>query len=323
VPDYKGQQFGSYNLTRLLGEGGFADVYLGSHVHLGTEAAVKVLTAKLTQAEIASFQNEARILRQLQHPNIVRVLDFGVKGSIPFIVMDYAPHGSLRDLHPDGSRIPSKTAIAYAKQVSAALQYAHDQGLVHRDIKPENMLVGRNREVLLSDFGIVAPSSSLTLQQKQGVAGTIYYMAPEQIQGHPVRASDQYAMGIVIYEWLCGAPPFQGTWNEIASQHVQTAPPPLRGRASSISSELERAVLKALSKDPQQRFATIQAFAEALEPSEDFRRQQIIDKTRALGAWDIIPYHGHIIGVQRGKGLLGQQIVWYDGENPTRCATSF
>src|SRR5437588_12548207 len=122
--------------------------------------------------------------------------------------MDYAPNGTLRKLHPKGTMLPLSLIIAYTKQIASALQYAHEEKFIHRDVKPENMLVGRRDAVLLSDFGIALIAQSSRYQSTQEVIGTVAYMAPEQIQGKPRRASDQYALGIVVYEWICGDRPF-------------------------------------------------------------------------------------------------------------------
>ena len=149
--------------------------------------------------------------------------------------------------------------------MAEALQYAHQEKLIHRDVKPENMLLGRNNEVLLSDFGIAIMIQSSHQQQAQGTAGTVAYMAPEQLQGKPRQASDQYALGVIVYEWLCGDHPFHGTLAELYSQHLFVPPPPLREKAPSIPLAVEHVVLKALAKDPKERFASMQAFAAALE----------------------------------------------------------
>ena len=263
--DRVGQQIGNYRLIRLLGEGGFAEVYLGEHLHLGTYAAIKILQTQLTRDDVEQFRSEARIIASLEHPNIVRVLDFGVEGKIPFLVMSYAPNGTLRQLHGKGESVPLPTIVSYVKQVADALQYAHEQKLIHRDVKPENMLLGRRHEVLLSDFGIALVAQSSHYQGTRDVVGTVAYMAPEQIQGKPRPASDQYALGIIVYEWLSGVRPFQGSFSEIAVQHTIVPPPPLRDRIPAISPDIEQVVLMALAKDPQQRFANIQAFANALE----------------------------------------------------------
>ena len=259
------RQIGHYSLVRLLGQGGFAEVYLGEHVHLKTPAAVKVLHSRLMDEDVQQFKREAQTVARLLHPNIVRVLDFGVENSIPYLVMDYAPNGTLRNRYPRGSRIPLSTVVALTRQIADALQYAHEQRLIHRDIKPENLLLGRNSEVLLSDFGIALVLQSSRLYSPQNIAGTIIYMAPEQIQAHPTPASDQYSLAIVVYEWLCGVPPFQGSYTEIAVKQTMTAPQPLRSLVPDISYEVEQIVMTALQKDPARRFPTILAFAHALE----------------------------------------------------------
>src|SRR5438876_1865456 len=265
MADLVGRQFGNYHLIRLLGQGGFADVYLGEHVHLNTLAAIKVLRTQLVADDITNFRTEARTIAHLAHPNIVRVLEFGVEGNIPFLVMEYAPNGTLRQRHPRSVAVAAGVVVPYIKQVAAALQYAHDQKLVHRDIKPENILAGRNNEVLLSDFGIALIAQSSRYQSTQDVVGTVAYMSPEQIQGKPRPASDQYSLSIVVYEWLSGDRPFHGSFTELCTQHMFASPPPLHEKIPSLSSAVEQAVMKALSKDPKQRFVTVQAFATALE----------------------------------------------------------
>jgi eukaryotic-like serine/threonine-protein kinase len=187
MTDWIGQQLGNYHLVRLLGEGGFAEVYLGEHIHLGTKAAIKVLHTQLTADDIEAFRYEARTIAQLEHPHIVRVLDFGVEGKTPYLVMSYASNGTLRHLHPKGTRLSLTTVLPYIKQIADALQYAHDEKVIHRDVKPENMLIGKRHEILLSDFGIAVMAQSSHYQNPQDMAGTITYMAPEQIQGSLAR----------------------------------------------------------------------------------------------------------------------------------------
>src|SRR5947209_9258210 len=154
MADRTGQQLGNYTLTRLLGRGGFAEVYLGEHRRLKTLAAIKVLHTQLADSDVDGFLKEAQFIANLEHPNIVRILDFDVLESTPFLVMSYAPNGTLRQMHPKDSVLPLATSVSYVKQVADALQYAHDEKLIHRDIKPENMLVGRSSEVCLSDLVI-------------------------------------------------------------------------------------------------------------------------------------------------------------------------
>src|SRR5215469_4559009 len=271
-----GSQVGNYRLISLLGQGGFAEVYLGEHIYLRSKAAIKLLNTQLSEMNKEHFLEEARYLVNLIHPHIVRVLDFGVEGETPFLVMDYAPHGSLRHLHPAGIPLPLMTIVTYTRQAADALQYAHEQKLIHRDVKPANMLLGRYNQILLSDFGIAVLAQSSLSQSVKEVAGTAVYMAPEQFQGKPRPASDQYALGVVIYEWLCGVQPFKGTFMEIASQHLFVPPPPLQGRNPTITPDIEQVVMTALAKDPKQRFANVRAFATALEQASHPSRSRLI-----------------------------------------------
>src|ERR1700730_8860925 len=154
MTDRLGQQLGNYRLTRLLGQGGFAEVYLGEHIYLKTLAALKILDIELSEQEAASFVQEAQTLARLSHPHIVRVLDFAVQDGTPFLVLEYAPHGTLRQQHGKGEPLPLERAAHYVEQVAAPLQYAHDHQLIPRDVKPENLLLNERFDVLLSDFGL-------------------------------------------------------------------------------------------------------------------------------------------------------------------------
>ena len=260
-----GGQLGNYRLIRLLGQGSFADVYLGEHVHLNTQASIKVLDMRLTNDDMGDFLAEARTIARLRHPYIIQVLEFGVEGNTPFLVMDYAPNGTLRQRYSVGTILSPEIILPHVNQMAAALQHAHDEKIIHRDIKPENMLLGHNGELLLSDFGIAVVAHSSRTQSMRGVAGTVAYMAPEQLQGKPVFASDQYSLGVIVYEWLSGSCPFEGSFVEIATRHTHVPPPPLSEKIPTISPAVEKVVLRALAKDPQQRFASVQEFAQALE----------------------------------------------------------
>jgi WD40 repeat protein len=265
MADMVGQCLGNYRLVRLLGRGGFAQVYLGEHLRLGTQAAMKLLALHLPDDDVEPFLAEARLIARLEHPHIIRILDFDVEQEIPFLVMSYAPNGTLRRRHPRGTRLPLDLVLSYLKQIAAALQFAHDARVIHRDIKPENLLLGRHDEVLLSDFGLAAVAHSSRSQSTQELSGTVAYMAPEQLQGKPRPASDQYALGVVVYEWLCGASPFRGTAAEIVTQHLHTPLPPLRTQLPDLPPAVEEVVLRALEKDPHQRFAGVQEMALAFE----------------------------------------------------------
>jgi len=259
------EQVGNYRIIRLIDRGGFAHVYLGEHIYLGTQVAIKILDTTLTVDDRNGFLTEARTIAHLVHSHIVRVLDFGIHNGIPFLVMDYAPNGSLRKQYPKGTKLPVNTAVSYAKQIASALQYAHNHKLIHRDIKPENILLGGNNQLLLSDFGIAVVARSSLSQSTQQVIGTVAYMAPEQVEGKPRPASDQYALAILVYEWLCGERPFHGSFTEIATQQLLTNPPSLREKAPDIPPTIEQVILRALAKYPELRYSAIDGFAHALE----------------------------------------------------------
>jgi len=219
----------------------------------------------LTTENIRIFLDEVRLISSLNHAHIVPIYDFGMEGDMVYIVMDYAPGGSLRQRHPKGSRVPLQQVVTYVKPVASALSYAHKRRLIHRDIRPENMLLGGHNEVLLGDFEIALISSSSTSRSTETAAGTVSYMAPEQILGKPQIASDQYALGVVVYEWLCGTLPFLGSFAEVEQQHLFAPPPSFQEQGVEIPPSVEAVVRKALAKKPEERFADVQDFALALE----------------------------------------------------------
>ena len=264
------RQLGNYRILEMLGHGGFADVYLGEHIYLHTQAAIKVLRTQLTSEDIEQFRNEALLIAHLTHPHIIRVLDFDVENAVPFLVMDYAPGGTLRQRIPHGMQTSPRLFIPYVQQVASALQYAHDQKLIHRDVKPANMLLAADGEVKLSDFGIALVARSTLSQETTGdVIGTMTYMAPEQLQGKARPASDQYALAVVIYEWLTGVLPFRGSYMEIITQHLSAPPPPIDEQSLSIPHAVTQVLWKALAKDPHDRFPRVEDFANALAHAYD------------------------------------------------------
>src|SRR5260370_2863770 len=147
------QQYGNYELLKLLGQGGFANVYLGEHIYLHTRAASKIVRS-LDAFDVNPFFDEARLAARLRHPHIIRVLDFDLEDEVPFLVMDYAPNGSVRHRYPAGWQPPVAVILDYVEQIADALHYLHSRRLIHRDIKPENFLLDRNGQLWLSDFGI-------------------------------------------------------------------------------------------------------------------------------------------------------------------------
>ncbi len=263
-----GQQLGNYRLLRQLGKGGFAKVYLGEHVHLKTLAAIKVLhQVQLSSDEEEKFRTEAYTIANLKHQHIIRVLDYGIQESTstPFLVMDYAPKGTLRRRYAAGTLLSPLHILSYLKQIASALQYAHERKVIHRDIKPENMLLDENDRIRLSDFGIAIVYETSLVANTLDKSGTPPYMAPEQLRGKPLPASDQYSLGIVVYEWLCGTRPFNGMLGELLHQHEFVAPPLMREKVPSLSPAIEEVIQKVLAKNPEERYPSVWDFALAFQ----------------------------------------------------------
>ena len=262
--DLVGQQLGNYRLLRALGQGAFATVYLGEHQYLERLDAIKVLHVQIEPTKQKSFLGEARTIAQLVHPHIIPVYDFGFEDQTPYLAMGYMKGGTLRSRHLRGSQLSLEEVMGYVKQIAEGLQHAHNHHIIHCDIKPENILLDADNCLLLSDFGISVLTSSSKQLSTQDQAGTPCYMAPEQWSGKPRFASDQYALAIMVYEWLCGEPPFSGNALEIWRQHMYTDLPPLRTMRPDLPPKLEQVVRRALAKEHRDRFVSVQAFAQAL-----------------------------------------------------------
>jgi serine/threonine protein kinase len=264
-----GDLFSNYRLIgpKPLGRGGFAEVWLGENTIDHSQAAVKILNLQLAdKLQQDSFLNETRHLRQLDHKHIVRLLDCGIQGDRPYLILEYAPNGTLRQKHPQGSIVPIATIVQYVKQIAEGLQYAHDNNIIHRDVKPENMFLDMNNNILVGDFGIARTGYTLPHKLTQNIMGTISYMAPEQFEGYSgAKVSDQYTLAVMVYEWLCGNLPFRAKSPADIVKQQEVAPPSLINQVSGISPNVEQVIFKALSKDTNARFPRIQDFAEALE----------------------------------------------------------
>jgi DNA polymerase III delta prime subunit len=260
-----GHVISEYRLVRKLGSGSFGTVYLAEHQHEHRLSAVKVLHIPHISGEnLRGFINEARTMR-LRHPHIVPLLDFGIsRGGLPFLVMEYAPQGTVRGRHPKSDRVALPTIVSYVDQLASALQYAHDQRIIHRDIKPENILIRLDGTLMVSDFGLAKLTEQDVIIGQQKPLGSPAYIAPEQQRGYPCFASDQYALAVVIYEWICGFRPFQGTVQTQADQHMNTSPPSLLDYLPEHAQDVERVIFKALAKAPEDRFERIEKMASAL-----------------------------------------------------------
>ena len=263
-----GQQLGNYRLICQLGKGSFGQVYLGKHIYLETYAAIKLLlengAGAYAQTRQAAFLQEARRIAALKHPHILRVLEFGMAMSTPYLVMEYAAHGTILERHSRGTQVPVNLVLSYTAQIAQALDYAHGAQLIHRDVKPANVLLDERDTVLLNDFGVATSAHYTSSMRTSAYAGTAAYMAPEQLRGQPVPASDQYALAVVVYEWLCSELPYQGDPISVGMQHLMTPIPSLRLHNAALSPAIEAVVQHAMAKDPRQRFASVVKFADAL-----------------------------------------------------------
>jgi serine/threonine protein kinase len=295
------QRCGNYWIVKRLGQGGFGTVYLGTHQHLDTPAAIKFLHTHRVGSEREQFWAEARLAARLVHPHINRVLDYDIRADgVPYLVMDYAPYGSLRTLYPKGRTLPLSAVIYYAEQIAEGLHYMHRRGLIHQDIKPENLLIGRNRQVQISDFGVSILVRDIGASTSSIIAGTPAYMAPEQMRREPCCASDQYALAIVIYEWLCGTTPSGDSWRANAWHHLQGTPPPsLRAQGVPISRAVEAVIMRALAKEPEERYSDVLEFIAAL-------KQAAARSTRAVSSLSERATVRQDLPTRRAKSTAGQ-----------------
>ena len=254
-----------YELGDILGFGGMSEVHLARDLRLHRDVAIKVLRADLARdpSFYLRFRREAQNAAALNHPSIVAVYDTGEAetptGPLPYIVMEFVDGVTLRDIvHTDGP-MPPRRAIEVIADACQALNFSHQAGIIHRDVKPANIMISNTNAVKVMDFGIaraIADSSSVT--QTAAVIGTAQYLSPEQASGNPVDArSDVYSLGCVLYEMLTGEPPFTGdTPISVAYQHVREDPVPPSERHEGISPDLDAVVLKALAKNPENRYQT-------------------------------------------------------------------
>jgi serine/threonine protein kinase len=279
----EGLHLGHYRLLRLLGSGGMGEVYLAEDARIGQQVAIKVIRSEgiaypgSESAKEAArlFEREAKAIARLDHPNILPLYACGEETLhdtlLTYLVMPYRREGTLASwLRLRGRAAPLAPAevVPLLQQAAQALQHAHGQHVLHQDIKPSNFLV-RLREdqperpdLLLSDFGI-AKLTSATGSLSQSIRGTPTYMAPEQWDGQPVAASDQYALAVMVYELLTGRPPFVGNPGQVMRQHYMTPPPAPSTLGGQLSPAIDAVLLRALSKQPQERFASVSAFARA------------------------------------------------------------
>jgi serine/threonine-protein kinase len=278
-----GQRVNNFEIVRLLGQGGMGTVYEAEHLLIRKKVAVKVLRSGLpTNGDLMQrFFNEARATSAIRHPNIVEVIDLGMlPDGVPYLVMELLEGESLGDRLGRLGRLEPAVAIEFGCQTASALAAAHAEGIIHRDLKPENLYLVRDQRfpdrelVKVLDFGIAKLRDDPSASPVNTVAGTIWgtprYMSPEQCRGVPGEIdhrTDIYALGVILYEALCGRPPFVADApGDLMMMHMNTAPEALSAHAPDIPPHVERAVVTALAKRPQDRFTSMEQLSSALRP---------------------------------------------------------
>jgi len=279
-----GKHINNYEIASLLGEGGMGTVYLALHPIMGRKAAIKVLKPELARDEslVMRFFNEARAANAIRHPNIIDIIDVGLlpEDNVPYMLMEFLEGESLSSRLDHTRVLPVDVAVEIAFQTASALAAAHSKGIVHRDLKPDNLflipdeMVKGGERVKVLDFGIAKLRDDLrgsSMKTRTGaIMGTATYMSPEQCQGLIERIdqrTDIYALGVILYEMLCGAPPFASEgFGDILIMHVMREPDPPRRRNPAVTSELAATMLRALAKDPAHRFQSMTEFQSALRP---------------------------------------------------------
>jgi beta-lactam-binding protein with PASTA domain/tRNA A-37 threonylcarbamoyl transferase component Bud32 len=261
---------GRYRVERELGRGGMAKVYKGEDTVLGRTVAIKVLAPQYADDDsfVHRFRREAQAAARISNQTIVSVFDTGSDDGVHFIVMEYIEGRTLADYVTGGGRIMPERAIDIAIDVCRALEAAHAQGVIHRDIKPGNIMLDRNGDVKVTDFGIArVVATADTVAQTAAVLGTASYLSPEQAQGQPVDGrSDIYSLGCVIFEMVTGRAPFLGDSPvAVASKHVLEQPTPPSQLNNDVSPDLDAVILRALAKNPSNRYQSAVEFREDLE----------------------------------------------------------
>ncbi|BCL81556.1 STKc_PknB_like and WD40 domain-containing protein [Ktedonobacteria bacterium brp13] len=293
---WQGKTMGRYQLLHLVGKGGMGEVWLAEDPQLRRQVAIKMLPPVLAADTyyLQSFEHEARTAAALEHPHILTVHDFGFTPAednsvVTYIVTPYIDGGSLRErIKAEQGLLPTEESLNYLTQAALAIDYAHTQRVIHRDIKPGNMLL-QQRWLLLSDFGI-AKLLQTTIDQSQTnpAAGTPEYMAPEQVQGHAVPASDLYSLGIIAYQLFTGKVPFKGSSVlETMMLQITTAPPPARAFNAHLPEQVEAVLLQVLAKQPEQRPASCIEFVNLLSQAWNIRSSDDLDPdATVLAPWN-------------------------------------
>jgi eukaryotic-like serine/threonine-protein kinase len=315
-----------YRIVRKLGTGGMANVYLAEDEVLGRRVAIKILNDRHAGDDqfVERFRREAKNAAGLSHPNIVSIYDRGEAEGTYYIAMEYLDGRSLKELIVARGPAPVNVAIDYARQILAAIRFAHRHGIVHRDIKPHNVLVDAEGRLKVTDFGIARAGAS-QMTEAGSIIGTAQYLSPEQAKGAPVdQTSDLYSVGVVLYELLTGVVPFSGdTPVEIAMKHLSSAPEPPSVKRAEIPRELDLIVMRALAKDPGDRYQSAEemdadlarvARGAPVSPATEEAATAIIARPPPTAVTEIT--------AQRGRETMpyAPPAAYYDYDEPRRRA---
>jgi serine/threonine protein kinase len=296
--DLVGRTLGPYDLEKLLGQGGFAWVFVGRELD-GTPVAVKVLKPRYAgdpQFELR-FRNESEIAAKLQHPNIIRIRTVAKQGDHVYFAMDLCADSLGARLAREGP-LPETDIVRLARDIIAALDFAHTQGVIHRDLKPDNVLIRSDGTAVLTDFGIARAVSGYVASTGVNMTiGTPHYLSPEQAQGRAIdQRADYYALGVTLYKAATGEVPFSSNdWFELARMHVEDPPPSLRKKRPELSKRFERVVLKCLAKHPDDRYK------DATELQADLG--EVLDKRRATVEIGAAP-----LGTKQQLAITGERM---------------
>ncbi|MDE3838472.1 serine/threonine protein kinase [Bacillus methanolicus] len=264
---------GRYKILKMIGGGGMANVYLAHDMILDRDVAVKMLRLDFANDEefIRRFHREAQSATSLAHPNIVSIYDVGEENDLYYIVMEYVDGQTLKQYIHQNSPIPTETALEIMQQLTSAISHAHQNDIIHRDIKPHNILLDRNGNVKITDFGIAMALSATSITQTNSVLGSVHYLSPEQARGGMAnKKSDIYSLGIVMFEMLTGRLPFSGeSAVSIALKHLQSETPSLKRWNPSIPQSVENIVLRATAKDPFHRYDSVDEMEEDIRTALD------------------------------------------------------